>query len=307
MGSLAAAEIVWPVWCPPMRTLAFLVLATAAVLAPLRAEAKSTHFLGPHPIAAKYGGGYCLIEAPHLHVYPPDHPHLYERVGDEFVFAADPTPFGYDGDKHPFYGHHPIAVVDGTPVICYIDGPHFHPFEAPRDGYQMKNDVAFYVGPFPPAYAKIHGPRARLVAAEYRPYVAMRPQVEVVPPPEWHGEVWSPTVVVNAPGVAVGAPGVMVGAPGVVVGGPVVDVRAPSVAVSAPGVVVGGPVVDVRGPGIAAGGPGVYVGGGGVVRERVYVEHEHHDNGRHEGWGEHGDNGRHEGWGGGHGGGRHGH
>jgi hypothetical protein len=125
----------------------------------------------------------------------------------------------------------------------------------------MKDGVAFYVGAFPPTYAKLRGPRARLVAAEYRPYIAMRPQVEVVPPPEWHGEVWSPAIAVRGPGVVVGAPGIEVEAPGVAVVAPSVSFAAPSIAVSAPGVVVGA--------------PGVYVGGPRVVEDRVYVEHDH--------------------------------
>src|SRR5262250_3182361 len=113
------------------RTIAFAVVAVAALAA--RAEAKhDVRFLGPHPIPARQGGGYCYIEAPHLHVYGPDRPNLYQQVDDEYVFTGDPTPFGYDGERHPFYGHHPV-VVDGSgePVYCLIDGPHFHAYAAP--------------------------------------------------------------------------------------------------------------------------------------------------------------------------------
>ena len=53
-----------------------ITLLTVAVIGvAATAEAHHVRFLGPHPIAAKYGGGYCYIEAPHLHLYGPDHPY----------------------------------------------------------------------------------------------------------------------------------------------------------------------------------------------------------------------------------------
>ena len=280
-----------------IRTIMLALIVVAAFAA--RAEAKHVRFLGPHPIAAKFGGGYCYIEAPHMHVYAPDRPNLYQQVGDEYVFAGDPTPFGYEGERHSYYGHHPV-IVDGSPepVYCLIDGPHFHSYAAPSTpDYRVKDGVAFYVTPIPQAY--VRPARVRVVNAEYRPYVSFRPRVEVAPPPEWHGEVY-----VGAPGV--GCRGARAG-----------RVRAAAAArrgrseragrlhraagtarrrrrtarrrrrAAAPGVVVGAP------------GP-VFVG------ERREGHWEHHDNGRHEGWnrggGEHGG-----GWGGGehgHGGGR---
>lgn len=277
-----------------MRTRSILfALALVAALA-ARAEAKHVRFLGPHPIAAKYGGGYCYIEAPHMHVYAPDRPNLYQQVGDDYVFTGDPTPFGYEGDRHPFYGHHPV-MVDGSPepVYCLIDGPHFHPYAAPSTpDYRMKDGVAFYVSPIPAAYVK--PARVRVVNAEYRPYVSFRPRVEIAPPPEWHGEVYvaGPSVEVRAPGMEVRAPGVFVpppphlsvevSAPGVIVAPP-----APHVFVGAPGVVVGAPgavVVGAPGP-VFVGGPR----GHWEHREEKHWEHheehwEHHDNGKHKGW-----------------------
>src|SRR5207247_1901836 len=112
------------------------------------AEARHVRFFGPHPVAARMGGGYCYIDLPHLHAYPPDRPALYQQVGDQYVFTGDPTPFGYDGDRHTFYGHHPVAVIEGEPVYCYLNGPHFHPYLADGPDYKIKGDVAFYVGPF---------------------------------------------------------------------------------------------------------------------------------------------------------------
>jgi hypothetical protein len=270
------------------------------------AEARHVHFAGPHPIAAKYGGGYCYIETPHLHIYPPDHAALYQQVNDEYVFTGDPTPFGYDGEKYPYYGHHPVVSVNGEPLYCYIDGPHFHAVPPPSDGYKMKNGVAFYVGPFAPAYGALKPHRAKLMNAEYRPYATFRPTVEVQPPPEWHGEVYAPGVVVTGPGVAVDAPGVVVTAPGVEVTAPGVVVRGPGVVVPPPlpvivpppppgvhvrgGVVVGPPVPR---PGVVVVGPAPPRPGVVVVehhdvfvehREHEHREHEHHDNGKHKGW-----------------------
>ena len=289
-----------------MRTLRIGILA-ALVLTALgtRAEAKHMRFMGPHPIAAKFGGGYCYIDVPHIHAYAPDHPALYHEVDGQYVFTGDPTPFGYDGERHPFYGHHPIPGAPG--VYCYIDGPHYHPWAAPEaPDYRVQNGVAFYVGSYDPIYYKEKPHRERMVQAEYRPYVSFRPTVEVAPPPEWHGEVW-----VAPPAVEVSAPGVVVGAPGVVVAPPVpsVEVTAPGVYVEPPRpVVVGAPGVRVHGPGVilapphpvVVGAPGVYVGAprpvvvgapGGVVGapRPVIIEERgggkwHHDNGKHKGW-----------------------
>ena len=281
-----------PMSNPCRSSLWFFLALLLAVLAPARSEAHESHFLGPHPVAAKYGGGFCLIEAPHMHVYPPDHPNLYQRVGDQLVFTADPTPFGYEGDKHAFYGNHPVTMVDGETVICYIDGPHYHSFAAPDvPDYETKKGVAFYVGAFPPAYVKLRPTRARVVNAEYRPYVTLRPTIEVAPPERWHGEVW-----VAPPAVGFVAPGVVVGGPSVGFRGPDIEVSSPGVTVFAPpppGIYIGGPSVEVNG--------GMYVEHGGHRGERFERrEHDddddggyrgHHDNGKHNGWFKHGGRG----------------
>jgi hypothetical protein len=269
-----------------MRARSLLSLLTLLALFSLgasRAEAAQVRYLGPHPIAAKHGGGYCYIEAPHLHLYGPDHPNLYQQVDGEYVFAADPTPFGYDGEKHPFYGHHPIVIEGATePVYCLIEGPHFHPYAAPSTPeYRQKNGVAFYVAPIPEVYVKSH--RVKLVNAEYRPYVAFRPTIEVAPPPEWRGEVYvaGPSLEVRGPGVFMPpAPGVSVEVhgPGVFVPPPPgvsVEVRGPGVFVPpAPRLVVGVPGP----PGVVVGAPGpVFVGGG-----NGHWEHREHGGGRWE-------------------------
>jgi hypothetical protein len=309
-----------------MRTLRIGILAALALVAlAARAEAKHMRFLGPHPIAAKFGGGYCYIDVPHIHAYAPDHPALYHEMPDgEYAFTGDPTPFGYDGQRYQFYGHHPIYGAPGA--YCYIEGPHYHPFPPPETPeYRMQNGVAFYVGPFDPGYYKERPHRVRMVAAEYRPYVAMRPVVEVTPPPEWHGEVWvaPPAVEVSAPGVYVNTPGVTVAAPvpsvevaapgvyvepphPVVVGAPGVRVHAPGVVVGAPGVVVAPPRPVIVAPRpVVVGAPGVYVGAprpvvvgapGVIVEERGGGRwHHEHENDQGE-WHEHHDNGKHKGW-----------
>jgi hypothetical protein len=277
-------------------SLVRLASVLGVVLAGGAAHARAVHFIGGHPITAKQGGGYCYIDAPHLHAYTPDRPQLYQRVGDEYVFAADPTPFGYDGPKHPFYGNHPVVTVGTEPVFCYIDGPHYHPFEAPDVDYKTEKGVAFYVGAYPPSYARLKPQRRKVVNVEYRPFVAQRPVVEVTPPPMWQGEVWvaPPAVEVRAPGVAVSAPGVVVAPPSVAVSAPGVVVQPPGVVVSRPGVVVAAPHVAVTAPGVYVGGPSVHVSRPGVVVSApaahvggtVYVEggRGHHDNGRHNGW-----------------------
>jgi hypothetical protein len=298
-------------------------LVIALLLGASAAEAKHSKFIGGHPIAVRYGGGYCYLEAPHLHAYAPEHQALYQQVDDQNVFTGDPTPFGYEGDKHTFYGHHPVITVGTEPVFCFIDGPHHHPFEPPdAPEYKMKKGVAFYVGPVPAPVLKIRPQRQRAINAEYRPYVALRPTVEVEPPPEWQGEPWvAPSVTVQGPAatVQVGAPGVVVAppappsvqvtAPGVYVAPPApprVQVTAPGVYVAppsgrvvvhSPGVFVAPPApprvrvtapgVFVAPPSVHVGGPSVHVGGPGVYVAppggSVRVKFKG-DRGRHKGW-----------------------
>jgi hypothetical protein len=302
------------------RVIAFAALL-ALLLLPALAEARPVHFLGPHPIATKYGGGYCYLEGPHMHVYAPDHPQLYQEVGGELVFAADPTPFGYDGPHSTFYGHHPIPGMPG--VYCYLDGPHMHAFP-PSDGpdYRMEGDVAFYVGPFAPDYERERAHRARQYTAVYRPYAAQRPVVQVTPPPEWHGEVWVAPPGVPSVEVRAGVPMPPVGpAATVEVRGPGV-LPPPSVHVYAPAPprveVVAPPMprahvevyapapprarVQVVTPGVVVAPPPAVV----VAPAPVYVEQGvvyEHDHGKHKGWykrggdhdheGDHGKHGRH--------------
>lgn len=265
------------------------LLVVALLLSTGRAEAHPLKFLGPHPVAASLGGGYCYIEGPHFHAYAPDHAPLYARVDGSLVFTGDPTPFGYDGPHFTFYGHHPIP---GAPdVYCYIDGPHLHPFEPPPEpSWKRQGDVTFYVGPFSPEYYKERPSRVRAYATIYAPYVAERPVVTVSPPPEWHGEVWvAPPAVPPPPGVLVrGVPAPPSVRVGVAVPPPpriTIDVPPPpsvELHVGAPPP----PRVDVR-VGAPPPPPGVVVVGG----ERERDEGWEHDRGRHRGWEKHDDEG----------------
>ena len=182
-------------------------------------------FLGAHPLAGRANAGYCYIDVPHVHDYLPDRPALYQQAGDAYVFAGDPVPFGYEGDKTVFYGHHPIPVDSDSatsapgPTFCFLKGPHYHDYPQPEGpGFKVKDNVIFYVGAIPPPVAASRPQLERAIEAEFRPYVAQRPQVVVTPPPEWQGTVYvapppsvvvapqNPTVVVAPPQPVVVAP-----------------------------------------------------------------------------------------------------
>lgn len=199
-------------------------LPTAEAGPPPHAAAKNgppglakNRFLGAHPLVGSPATGYCYIDVPHVHDYVPDRPAVFKEVGDEYVFTGDPVPFGYEGDKTVFYGHHPVPVpieVTATaapPTFCFIKGPHYHDYSQPEaPGFKQKDSAVFYVGPIPPEVAQERPQAERAVEAEYQPYVALRPQIKVTPPPEWQGAVWVPppsqAVVVAAPQPVVVAP-----------------------------------------------------------------------------------------------------
>jgi hypothetical protein len=250
----------------------------AGPVAPPRAVAKSAtpgaaknRFVGAHPLAGNPGTGYCYIDVPHVHDFAPDRPAVFQQVNDEYVFTGDPVPFGYEGDKTVFYGHHPVPlppvvnVASATPprpTFCFLKGPHYHDYPQPEaPGFKQKDNAVFYVGPIPPEVARERPQLERAVEVEYQPYVAQRPQVVVSPPPEWQGVVWvappqGPRLLVAppAPQVVIAPP-----APQVVIAPP-----APQVVIAAPqpSVVVVPPhppsvVIGVPTPGVFfMGGPG---------------------------------------------------
>ncbi len=243
-----------------MRT-SIIVAVMFALVGAAFADAKKqpvqqVRYVGIHPIPKSEGGGICYIEGPHVHVYAADKIQYRDHRGENY-FVGDPVAYGYDGPRHAYKGHHPIhvdAVVgDGDPQTewCYIDGPHYHYF-APPEGpeFRVEGDAYFYVGEPPRAYVAGR-PQYMKINAVYAPLVYARPVVAVEAPVGWIGarvEFAAPAPVVVAPGAAV---------------------------VVAPGVTVTG---------------GVSVGIGvdvGVAPRPVVIEREHHDNGRHRGWGKH--------------------
>lgn len=171
---------------------------------------QKSRFMNAHPVAAPRNG-FCYIDVPHFHDYAPDKPALYQPAGDSAVFTGDPVPFGYDGDKTVYYGHHPVPLPEDAgfgsvpPTFCFMKGPHYHSYQPPEGpGYKVKDKVIFYVGVVPPDAAQRRPQIERAMEVEYRPYAAQRPQVVVVPPPEWQGTVWiPPPAVVAAPGAPV--------------------------------------------------------------------------------------------------------
>lgn len=244
------------------------LLATASVSVAKTPAPQAAHFappphgkgrfVGSHPLAARPGAGYCYIDVPHVHDYLPDRPALYQQAGDGVVFTGDPVPFGYEGQKTVFYGHHPITIeVEPTaagpaPTFCFMKGPHYHDYPQPEGpGFKLQDNVVFYVGPIPPPVAAIRPQLEQALEVEYRPYVAQRPKVVVTPPPEWAGVVW---VAPPAPAVVVApapAPAIVVAptAPTVVVAPP-----APTVVVAPPrpsAVIIGvpPPVIMMHGKG----------------------------------------------------------
>ncbi|MBI4512159.1 MAG: hypothetical protein HY698_21175 [Deltaproteobacteria bacterium] len=232
------------------RALRILIFASALAVPLLLAEhalAKQIHYIGIHPIVPDAGGGFCYIEVPHVHVHAPAKAEVLYRVHDGgYTFVADPVPFGYEGPRHAYYGHHPVRVdliVDddhGDPDVeyCYLEGPHYHYYEPSTHGkFTMKGNVYWYVGDYGPEYARERTRLAR-VNLVYKPLKYERPVVVVAPPPEYHGPVVevavaSPPPPARAPVVAAGV-GVSAG----------VEVRIPTpslhVEVGVPGVVVVG-------------------------------------------------------------------
>lgn len=182
-------------------TRSSVVLALSlAVLGGLAGAAwgRQVKYAGVHPISAP-SGGFCYIEAPHVHVYAPKHADVLYRDHDGYAhFVGDPVAYGYDGPKHAYYGHHPVFVdvllledeVDGDEIeYCYLDGPHYHHYAPPPDAkFTMKGGVYWFVGSYGPDYERDKKKYAR-VNGVYEPIAYVRPVVLVAPPPEYHGPV----------------------------------------------------------------------------------------------------------------------
>jgi hypothetical protein len=255
--------IAFPGWREDrLRSLGGLVAALLAVtLWSSAAHARPVEFVSPHPVPHKFGGGFCYIDVPHVHNYPPDDPRMYRETRGQFYFVGDPAPFGYDGPRYSYYGAHPVAEAEvrlGHPVFCYLKGPHYHGYPPPPQAqFQLSGGAYWYVGAFPRTYYDDR-PCYAVINEAYAPMPYARPVVEVaVAPPMVRAEI------------SFGGPGWGTHA---VVGPPV---PAPVLAAPPPG-----PPVEVGiGVGINVGGPPAVV----EYRDERY----HHDHGRHEGWGNH--------------------
>jgi hypothetical protein len=160
------------------------------------ASANAVRFLGSHPIPNPAGGGYCYVEVSHIHHYRPTPEFLFQEVDQQHVFTADPSPFSYDGERHAFYGHHPITTNDGAALVyCFLDGPHYHPFAPPNEpDFVVKNGVTFYVGLFAPYFFQLKARVGRAVNEFYQPHARLRPSIDVSPPPEWRDDLRLPIV-----------------------------------------------------------------------------------------------------------------
>ncbi len=178
-----------------------LALAGAGV-----SEAKPVKYAGLHPRTGQPDGGLCHIQAVHVHNATPAHAQvLYRQHGDAYVFIGDPTPFGYEGPRHSYYGHHPVVIniilevdIDVDDVeYCYHDGPHHHYYPPPpKHDFDEQEDVYYYADEYPEEYRR-DSPRLIQVNAIYRPWRYPRPVVVKPPPPSYHGPVVNVNVNVN--------------------------------------------------------------------------------------------------------------
>ncbi|MCY1018718.1 hypothetical protein [Pyxidicoccus sp. MSG2] len=190
-----------------LAALSAVLLLTAGV-----AEAKQWKYAGLHPRTGQPADGLCHIEITHVHTAAPLHADVLYRTHDNvYVFIGDPTPFGYEGPRHAYYGHHPVIInvlihidVDEDDVeYCYHDGPHYHAYEPPpRHEFVEKEDVSYYAGEYPEEY-KRENPKLVRVNAVYRPWSAPRPVVRIAPPPEYHGPIFQVSLNLPVPGVEV--------------------------------------------------------------------------------------------------------
>jgi hypothetical protein len=249
-----------------MRRILMLAAGLTVLALSIPAQATMVHYMSQHPLPRKMGGGFCYIDAPHVHDFGPSDPRMYRQMDGQYYFVGDPSPFDYQGPRTAYYGPHPVVEANvqfGQPVYCYLQGPHYHWYQPPpQASFELRGGAYWFTGAYEPAY---YDQRSRYVGVNeaYAPIAYERPIVDVtVAPPSFHGEI-----VGGGPGWRGRA----------VVGAPVVSA----------GVVVAPPPPVQVGIGINLGGPPP------VVIERDYYEREHHDHGRHRGWYK---DGRGDGW-----------
>ncbi len=202
------------------RALVVSVFLLTFVGAAGAAQAEVVQYMSRHPLPKRVGHGFCDIDVPHFHDYPPSDPRLYRQVDGQYYFVGDPTPFDYDGPKYSFYGPHPIAdasVQLGGPAYCYIRGPHSHWYAPPPQAqFEMRGGAYWYVGAYDPVYYSDQ-PRFVVINDVYAPLIFARPEIDVrVAPPAFRGEIFvgggwrggpGPGPVRGGPGWREGPPG----------------------------------------------------------------------------------------------------
>jgi hypothetical protein len=192
-----------------MRRILVLTAGLTAFALSLSAQAALVRYMSQHPLPRKMGGGFCYIDVSHVHDFGPSDPRMYRQVDGQFYFVGDPSPFGYEGPRHAYYGPHPIVEANvqfGHPEYCYLQGPHYHWYEPPPQApFEQRGGAYWYTGAYEPAYYE-QRPRYVTVNEAYAPIVYTRPVVDVtVAPPGFHGEIvaagpgWRGRALVEAP------------------------------------------------------------------------------------------------------------
>ena len=192
------------------------VLFTALLIIGTAAEAKPVKYAGVHPRTGNPSDGLCYIEVVHVHAYPPANANvLYRMHAGAYFFIGDPAPFGYEGPRHQYYGHHPVEISvvlgDGGAdhvEYCYLDGPHFHSYAPPPEQkFVEKEKVHYYAEEYPPAYEQAK-PEMGRINVIYQPWTYTRPVVVGPPPPAYRGPIIQVGVHIPVPavGVHVGIP-----------------------------------------------------------------------------------------------------
>jgi len=117
-----------------------------------------TKYRGIHPLPP-HGGQFCYLALPHVHAKSPSDMRVYRTLPDQQnVFVGDDLALGYEGEKHAYFGPHPLstpALPSTETFYCYIRGPHYHS-SAPAAGpsFVLKDGVAWYVGAFGPEFER---------------------------------------------------------------------------------------------------------------------------------------------------------
>jgi hypothetical protein len=149
-------------WAPRLIAAALSLVAAGGILtgAPgsARADAEMTRYRGIHPVSP-HVGGFCYIDAVHVHRVSPPDMRVYVRLKTgEFFFVGDQIALGYDGPKHGYFGPHLIAdpmLAGSERIFCYLAGAHYHSYPSPAGPpFVSKDDVVWYVGDPPPPSAE---------------------------------------------------------------------------------------------------------------------------------------------------------